>query len=587
MLRRCAQLHVFAELLALLCAVAVVTCQPPPLPESVNLTRWVQPLPRPTVYKPYCSCGGIDKYTVVMVQTKHQFHPDLPFADVYTYDGQYPGPTFEAEVGRPVHVTWQNWLPEQHILPTQSLAEMDGMEDMPNPPNSSAVVHLHGALIDPSSDGYPMDYRTQGQEVTFEYPNEQLPLTMWYHDHTMTRTRVNVYAGLAGFYLLRDPCEGCLGLPRGEFEVTLMIQDKIIQEDGNLFYPFNWGAFDGDTPVVNGKAYPYLDVKPRAYRFRFLNSCNSRFLRMTLPDGPNIWQIGTDGGFLNEPVRVKVLTLGPAERADVIIDFSGYEGESFILTNSAPVPFTGAAGGDAVFNFRQIMQFRVGTTDKMPPYCLPSLAHVAELPPLPSLSNLPEGLVEQVRDLPLQFLITPGGIAGAMFLLNGHQFHDPPTETPFVDSTEVWNIINVTPFTHPIHLHLVQFRVLQRRPFNATSFVSGQQPQYTGDARLPDPNEQGWKDTVRTNPGEVTTFLVTFPKYTGYFVWHCHMLEHEDHDMMRPLVVMPRDGSDPPPPPGSMDMGDGDMGDGDMGDGDMGEGGMEEHTCSCCGSSSM
>ncbi|ELR23261.1 twinarginine translocation pathway protein, putative [Acanthamoeba castellanii str. Neff] len=526
-------------------------CAMAQLPTSLNLTRWAQPLPKPHVFEPVKqTCDG-DHYDITMGVVKHQFHPSLPVVDIYGYGGTYPGGTFEAVVNRPVHVTWRNSLPEKHILPTEPL-EMEGMH-MENPPDSAGVVHLHGALIDPKDDGFSMDWITRGQKIQYHYTNEQLPLTMWYHDHVMTRTRVNVYAGLAGFYLLRDEDEHELGLPKGRYEMPLIIQDKILPStDGMPFYPFEWGAFDGDVPVVNGKAYPYFEVKARAYRFRFLNGCNSRFLRLTLPDGPTFWQIGSDGGFFNEPVRVKQLTMGPAERADVIIDFYGYEGETITLRNSAPVPFNGLPGGDAVEGFREVMQFRV-RQDKgaKRPYCIPSLRGVAHLPPLPKLDDLPDGLVEKVRDLPMELVRTPNSTTAAvMFLLNGLQFHDEPTETPLVDSTEVWNLINLTPLTHPIHLHLVQFRVLQRRAFNITSFVKGEEPQYLGEPRLPDLNEQGWKDTVRSNPGDVTTILVNFPKYVGWFVWHCHMLEHEDHDMMRPLVVLPRDGSPPPPPPG-------------------------------------
>lgn len=523
---------IIIALFALCCLCSITMGQKP---TSVPLAKWVQPLVKPPVLSPYCTRRGVDKYVVTMSAIQHRLHPDLNLTQVYGYAGTYPGGTIEAVVDRPVAVTWRNHLPDTHFLPTEPLGHL-GSEPVPD---SAAVPHLHGAHVPPDSDGDPMVWITRGQDADFYYPNGQLATTMWYHDHIMGRTRVNVYAGLVGFYLLRDEDEAELGLPSGEFEMPILIQDRIIMNNSQLYYPYTWGGFDGDTPVVNGKVYPYFEVKPQAYRFRFLNGCNSRYVSFSLPHGPTMWQIGTDGGFLNKAIEVQNLTLGSSERADVIIDFRGYEGRSLILTNLAGQPYPSGAVSETM---KEVLQFRVarhGASGEA--YKIPKLKHVAQLPRLPSVDTLPAGSIAQVRQVTLTGqIVKEGNKTSFMMLLNGKRYHEEPTETPEVDTVELWEIINLTGVTHPVHIHLTQFRVLQRRPFAGTTFTPGVPLNYTGPARLPDPNEQGWKDTVRVYPYEVVTLWVPFTEYTGKYVWHCHMLEHEDQDMMRPLVVLPK-----------------------------------------------
>jgi spore coat protein A len=203
------------------------------------------------------------------------------------------------------------------------------------------VVHLHGGHVPPQSDGYPETTLLPGQSAAYEYPNLQSPATLWYHDHALGITRLNVYMGLAGFYMIRDPAESKLNLPRGRYEIPLVIQDRSFNDDSSLEYPESWEEeFFGDAILVNGKVWPYLDVEPRKYRFRILNGSNSRTYKLALDSGQAFYQIGTDGGLLEEPVEVKQITLTAGERADVIVDFSKRRGEVH-LVNSAPAPFPG------------------------------------------------------------------------------------------------------------------------------------------------------------------------------------------------------------------------------------------------------
>ncbi|MBT2686702.1 multicopper oxidase domain-containing protein [Bacillus sp. ISL-47] len=530
-----------------------------------TIPKFVDELPIPKVLKPVSRGGDYDYYEVEMKCARHKFHRDLGEAVVYGYNGMYPGPTIEAMKGRTVMVKWINNLPLKHFLPVDKT--LDSAIDSPE---VRTVVHLHGANVAPDSDGHPdawftRNYGIRGPKYSrqvYEYPNQQQATTLWYHDHAMGVTRLNLYAGLAGFYLLHDFHEQCLNLPKGKYDIPLMIQDKTFREDGSLFYPPNptpsanpsvVRAFIGNTMVVNGKVWPYLNVEPRKYRFRMLNASNTNGFTFKLKDEDSnlhpFWQIGTDGGMIEESKPIEKFPLDPAERLDVIIDFSNLAGKTITLRTEE----LDLAGNRETFK-EEVMQFRVG--HKCKGVCdddivLPMKLRAFEeldpdmLDPKPKVRRfvMTEDLDKQGR---------------LMLTINHKDFRDPATELPEYDSIEVWELANpvfvpgrplgIPPnITHPIHLHLAQFQVLNRQEFNVNNFNTKQWIQdgtgiqfVSEEAEAPDPSELGWKDTVRVEPGKVTRIVVPFKNYTGEYVWHCHILEHEDHEMMRPLIIVER-----------------------------------------------
>ncbi|SFJ74522.1 MULTISPECIES: multicopper oxidase family protein [unclassified Bacillus (in: firmicutes)] len=518
----------------------------------MSLKKFADALPIPPVLKPKGNYDGIPFYEVTMRQVKQKLHRDLPPTTVWGYNSMYPGPTFEVERNHPIFVKWKNKLPFEHLLPVDQTVH--GAES--NQPSVRTVVHLHGGRVRPESDGYPdawftRDFKNVGTKFVTEvyyYPNCQRPTTLWYHDHAIGITRLNVYAGLAGFYLLRDEEEKKLNLPSGKFEIPLVIQDRSFYANGELFYPSQPGnmpppapqppppidpalpnpsvvpEFFGNTILVNGKVWPYLEVEPRKYRFRILNGSNSRFYRMQLSSGQNFVQIGTDGGLLEKPVLVSELILAPAERADVIVDFSNHNGENIILTNDAPTPFPD--GESPSGDLKQIMQFRVKQTCYKPDKSkIPEkLSCLEQLNPQDAVMTRKNTLLEATDKF-----------GRPMPLLNNLEWNQPITESPYNGTIEIWELYNTTPDTHPIHLHLVNFQILNRAVFTGdpTGFNLK-----VGPPIPPDPNERGWKDTVRANPGEVTRIIARFGPFTGTYPWHCHILEHEDYDMMRPYEVL-------------------------------------------------
>lgn len=511
-----------------------------------RLTPFVDPLPIPGVLKPISRNPKFTFYTVRMLETYQKLHRDLPPTRVWGYEGKYPGPTIEVKKNEEVRVLWLNQLPKRHILPVDKT-----IHGAMGTPTVRTVVHAHGAVSPPASDGHPEAWFTRGFAKTgpyfktkiYRYPNRQRAATLWYHDHALGITRLNVYAGLAGFYLLRDKHELSLNLPKGRFEIPLLIQDRSFNSDGSLYYPKRpqpasgnlpkisiVPEFFGDTILVNGKVWPYLEVEPRKYRFRLLNGSNSRFYTFKLSSGQPFIQIGTDGGLLRHPVPVKTLTLGPAERADVILDFSKLKGKTITLTNSAPAPFP---DGTPV-NPRTtglVMQFRVNRplsskdTSSIP-------RQLSILPPV-SLNQ-----VKRVRNLSLDESTDQFG--RLLMLLENKRWDAPVTTKPRLGSQELWQLINTTPDTHPIHLHEVHFRILNRQPFDVNYYNRTGKLRFTGAPKPPSPNERGLKDTVMANPGEVTRIIPDFgfTTFTGEFVWHCHILEHEDHEMMRPYIIV-------------------------------------------------
>ena len=499
---------------------------------SPLLTKFVDPLPLLSVLKPVEQIQGKPFYKIAMTQFQQQLHRDLPPTTVWGFHGTYPGPTIEARRDQSIVVQWINNLPTKHLLPIDhTLCRTD-----PSIPDVRTVTHMHGAHVSSESDGGPLDWFTPGQSRTYNYPNAQPAATLWYHDHAMAITRLNVYAGLSGFYLLRDELEDQLNLSRGPFEIPLVIQDRMFQFNGQLFYP-NKGVtnihpvwvpkFFGDTALVNGKVWPFLEVEPRRYRFRILNGCNSRFLRFALSSGQPFYQIGTDGGFLPGPVKLTQLFLGCAERADVIVDFSGMRGATVTMTNDAPAPFPD--GGS--FVIPEILQFRVTK-----PLSAPDSSSIPSS--IGALSSFTDSPVVKTRDLTLYEGLDPQGNSICL-LLNRLPFDAPVTEMPKLGTTEIWRFINLTEDAHPIHVHLVQFHVMDRQPFSVATYQATGQLVFTGPPVPRPANEAGPKDTVTAMPGKVTRIKVRFTDFTGKYVWHCHIVEHEDNDMMRPFEVVP------------------------------------------------
>jgi spore coat protein A, manganese oxidase len=546
--------------------------------ESPALKKYVSPLPMPGVARPSSIENGVAQYRIEMTEFQRKVHPDLPPTTLWGYDGAWPGPTFETRAGQPVSVWWVNNLPAKHLLDYAYDKTIHGADI--GEPRVRAVVHLHGAKVLPDSDGYPEAWFTRNWEQTgpffttkvYHYPNDQEATSLWYHDHTLGITRLNMFTGLAGFYFIRDEFEDALNLPQGPYEVPLLIQDRMFNPDGSLRYPTEldgtpevWTPeFFGDVACVNGAAFPYLNVEPRKYRFRVVNASNSRFYHLTLADeagntGPVFHQIGTDGGLLPTPVELRDLLIAPAERFDLIIDFAGAEGKSFRLLNDAPAPFPG--GGEV--DLPEIMQFRVTKplarrdTTSLPRHLkpitlLPAAAAVKErFIMLSEADRDSDGfpIIGQLGGSPLS--VTPSRPTG------GASWDDPVTETPKAGTVEIWNLVNTTTDGHPIHLHLVEFQILERRNFDLAHFMDTGQVHFTAQPIAPAANEYpAHKDTVKAFPGldadgnvtgMVTRVIAKFDLPRGAlarsgkryrYVYHCHILEHEDNEMMRPYDVI-------------------------------------------------
>jgi spore coat protein A len=512
----------------------------------MKLTKFRDPLPIPPILSPVKRTRNFTYYEAAMKETKHYLHSELPETTIWGYEGIFPGPTIEVESGEKVYIKWINWLPNRHILPIDHSVHGAGTDV----PDVRAVVHLHGGRTEPESDGYPDAWFTSNFDQTgpffrktvYEYHNLQDSRCLWYHDHAIGITRLNIYAGLAGFYIIRDQLERSFNLPSGSYEVPLMLQDRSINEDGTLFYPNQPDppilgiktsiipAFFGDTIVVNGKVWPYLEVEPRKYRFRILNGANSRFFRLSLGSDQMFFQIGTDSGFLERPAAAKSLLLAPAERVDVIIDFSNLAGNSILLTNDAPTHFPRGNPVQAdttgiVMQFRVVKPLLSVDTSAIPTFFRP----INRLS-VPSSSRSRYLVLSEEKD---QY-------GRSLFLLDQKKWDDPISENPVIGSSEIWNFININEDDHPIHIHLVQFLILERRAFDVEQYKKTRTLTFTSPPILPDQTESSWKDTVKCPPGLVTRIIIPFFPYTGQYVWHCHMLEHEDYEMMRPYIVNPQ-----------------------------------------------
>jgi spore coat protein A len=503
----------------------------------IILTPFVDPLPIPGIMQPTTgSPGDTAHYDIAIREVWQRFHRDLPVSRVWGYQGAYPANTIEARRGRPVTVTWTNDIrDEMGDIRTSHILNVDTCLHGPDMFGEAplTVTHLHGGVVSPGSDGPPEEGVPPGESSPlYTYPNNQRAGTLWYHDHALGITRLNVYMGLAGFYLLRDDQELALNIPRGEYEIPLAIQDRTFKPDGSLSYPDMWhDHFFGEFIVVNGKVWPFLEVNQGKYRFRLLNGSGSRAYTLSLSTGAPFWQIGTDLGLLPAPVARFEITLLPGERADVIMDFASLPaGTEVILNNSAPAPYPGDAGVGVIPNVMKfIVRGQAGFTAPLP----------TTLVPVP---RIPEARASRTRDFVLQMtpMQTNCGPMN-MWTINGLGWDDI-TEYPRADSIEIWRWINRSGFAHPMHMHLVSFQILDRQDFA----IVNNQIVPVGPRIPPLPNEAGWKDTVNAMPNQITRVITRFEGgFTGTYPYHCHILEHEDNEMMRQFtVVCPADYDD-------------------------------------------
>jgi spore coat protein A len=501
----------------------------------MTLTRFVDALPvaalaasdgtRPS---PWSRKVLLPYYRLEMTEFAASLHRDVAPTRQWGYGASVPGPTIEASSGQGLLIEWVNKLPRKHLLPVDHT--LHGAEA--DKPEVRTVAHVHGAKAPPESDGYPESWHTPGQSRILYYPNEQDASTLWYHDHAMGITRLNVFAGLFGAFIIRDPAEQALNLPGGAFDIPIVLYDRTLDRDGQLLYPVSAtpGApfvseFYGNAIVCNGKIFPYLEVQPGRYRFRLVNAANGRYFHLTLTGNRLFHQVGSDLGLLQSPVELRSLVLYPAERGEVIVDFTGLDGQELHLRNDAD----------------DILQFRVLKQQQQPQMANEGARAERALPAmLRSIRRIPESQSVRERILTLSEHDDAAGNSMQM-LLNESHWDMPVTENPVLDTTEVWSFVNLAGDAHPIHLHLVRFQVLDRRPFDLFAYNADKSLVYTGPAVPPAANELGWKDTVRADPGMVTRIIVKFEGYTGRYVWHCHLLEHEDNEMMRPYeVIAPR-----------------------------------------------
>jgi spore coat protein A len=494
-----------------------------------TLAQFVDPLPIPEIAQPVDHRPSptdptlkLPFYRIPMRPIETKVHRDLKPTRLWGFGSTSPGPTFEARSGQGILVEWANELPTQHFLPIDHT--IHGAEA--DKPEVRTVVHLHGAKAPAASDGYPDAWYPPGKSAIYHYPNHQDAAMLWYHDHALGINRLNVFAGLFGVYILRDEFEDSLNLPRGKYEIPLAFYDRIFDLDSQLNYPVSGNPKSpwtpevfGDAFLVNGKLFPYLEVEPRPYRFRALNAANARFFHLTMSNGQPFHQIGTDQGLLPAPVELKRVTLAPAERADLILDFSASAGDQIILNNDG----------------RTVMQFRVAKPQhKNSPQKIATTALPSTLRPVP---KIPESAAVQTRNLTL-VEIDDEVMHPVTMLLNNTHWNMPVTENPTLDSTEIWNLINLTDDSHPLHLHLVRFQILDRRSIDVSAYWMTGRLKFFGPPIPPDPSEAGWKDTVRADPAMLTRIIIPFTGYPGRYVWHCHILEHEDNEMMRPYDVI-------------------------------------------------
>ncbi len=429
-------------------------------------TPFSQAMPVPPVLAPRVRRAAVDIYQVAIRPANATILPGIS-TPVLTFNGSFPGPTIRTPQGRRAAITFTNQL------------------------DAASNVHLHGGHTAAASDGHPLDVIQPGQSRAYDYGNTQAGATLWYHDHAHHLEAEHVYRGLQGFYLIQGSDEAGLNLPSGDYDVPIMLRDAGFDDQGALVFDLMDPNLYS-TLLANGKAQPYFKVAARKYRFRLLNGATLREFTLNLGGVPMI-QIGSDGGLLPAPVSRTELVLGPAERAEIVVDFTGKAGQQLVLED--------AFGGP-------VMRFDVGSP----------VADSSQVPSrLRALPSLPPASV--TRD------VTLGLIPGQGFAIDGKLFD--PNRVDFQvkkGATETWRVTNQDTdlgIAHTFHMHLAQFQVLSR---NGGAPLAG---------------ESGFKDTVLIRPGETVTVKATFSDFTGRYVYHCHMLEHSELGMMAQLEIVP------------------------------------------------
>jgi spore coat protein A len=460
---------------------------------SPHVPSFSVPLRRPPRAVPVGTTPeGLPMYVMHQREAEAQILPGFPKTRIWGYDGTTPGPTVRMKVGEKIVVRQVNGL------------------------QTPTTVHMHGGDTAPEFDGHPLALVSPGTYFDHVYTGEDESATMWYHDHAIFRTGFNVYQGLAGFFFVSDANERSLPLPKGRFDVEMAIQDRLFDRNAQLVYPFDdpetglpvrQGVF-GDTLLVNGQPTPFMKVERRKYRFRILNGCNARALRLKLSTGEAMTVIGNEHQLFEHPVDVDRFSIYPAERMNVVIDFAKYPvGSKIELRNvfqdDPGDPFDPMAT-------RRVMRFDVDA-DAVDPSRVPNDIAPQE----------PDGTPTVFRDWVFER-------EGGEWVINGKTFDADRVDAEIVhDTTEVWTLINQGGgWIHPIHPHLIEFKILDR------------------NGKPPAPYEIGFKDVVSLGPNDVVRIIFTVDEEnSGLYVYHCHNLEHEDHDMMTQIRFLPREGS--------------------------------------------
>ncbi|WP_157122238.1 multicopper oxidase family protein [Nocardia violaceofusca] len=531
-------------------------------PPSPRVEPFVDELPVPAVVR--------GNQTLTVGAGTHRFHRDLGVAPTWSYgNAPYLGPTVEAQVGEAIELTFTNTL-GAHLFSSEVDTALDGTTDQDRVAPRVAV-HLHGAVTPPDMDGHPEDTFRPGATKIYRHHNRQDAATLWYHDHAMGITRLNVVAGLAAFYLLRDEYDtgtasNTLGLPSGEFEIPLAIADRRFNEDGSLrFKTVRWiqegrweGGMFGDLITVNGVVHPRLSVARGMYRFRVLNASNFREYRLSFSNRTRFWVIGNDSGLLDEPAYIDEAAIAPGERLDIVADFTGLgAGDTVELMNTYEYP-RGEAEIIGAQTISSLVRFiGIGTTGftAAPPVTL--RGGRKQSPALPAARTAERRRIITLSQRPVT---TWPPFTNVM---NNLCYHDDPVPEPRQGSTEIWDFVNISPDSHPMHLHLVHMRILDRQPLDALGYLAANPAPPIGTFWAPEPDrflngapepphlwETGAKDTVTCPAGMVTRVSITFPTadelgfdpdamfhsgdhmmMQGY-VWHCHLIDHEDECMM-------------------------------------------------------
>lgn len=428
------------------------------------------PLRIPSVLTPR-RAGERDLYTVTMLSAHREILSGKR-TPIWGFEGEFPGPTIKAQRGREVVVERINSL----RVPT--------------------TIHLHGGKVSPENDGQPLDLIQPGASKKYVYPNEQEAATLWYHDHTHHQSSRNNYMGLSGLYIIEDPEEDELNLPKGRYDIPLIFQDRAFRRDGSFRFNDHHDEVTGKRFLVNGRPRPFLKVANRKYRFRLLNASNSRGYTFSLASGLPLTQIATDGGLLPAPALTPSIKLWPSERAEVVIDFSAYPvGTQLILHDISP----------GVATPRQLLRFDVAREE----------ADDSSLPlTLRPMERLTGGGVE--REFDLRF-----DLDKQQWVINGKAFDPSRIDLrPKLGETEVWTFRNSSSATHPMHVHLGRMQIMERSNMAL------------------EPGDLGWKDTVRVDPSATVKVAVRFEGFTGRYMFHCHNLAHEDHSMMSQMKVV-------------------------------------------------